>query len=93
MDLKGTISIWTPAAENLYGYSADEAQGKSISMLFESEEEIARLYKDLLNAPQTTFETTHKAKSGVFFRVRIEFRPVTDSSGHPTAIGLICSRK
>lgn len=93
MDLKGKIIAWSAAAESLYGYTAQEMKGKLISRLFESESDIERLYKDLMKAPQTTFDTTHKAKSGVFFRVRIEFRPLEDAAGRPTGIGLFCSRK
>jgi PAS domain S-box-containing protein len=93
MDLKGLIAGWSAAAEKLYGYTAQEMQGQPISKLFESEEEIARLYKDLLNAPNTTFETTHKAKNSSFFRVKIQFLPMADSAGKTSLIGLICTHK
>jgi PAS domain S-box-containing protein len=93
MDLKGMISGWTPAAETLYGYTAQEMRGKSISKLFESESEISRLYKGLLDSPQTHFETLHKLKSGQVIPVRIQFCPLTDAAGRATAIGLICIRR
>jgi len=93
MDLQGLITRWSPAAEEMYGYSESDIHGQSISKLFESESEISRLYNDLLESPQTIFQTTHRTKSNDIIRVRIEFRPVADSSGHPVAIGLICSRK
>ena len=92
MDLKGMITKWSFGAETLYGYTTSEMKGKPISKLFESESEISRLYKDLLEAPQTVFQTTHRTKDGSIIRVRIEFRPVGDSTGHASAIGLICSR-
>jgi PAS domain S-box-containing protein len=93
MDLKGLIVQWSHAAERLYGYAEDEMTGQSISKLFESEEEIARLYKELLAAPQTTFETTHRGKEGTLFRVKIQFMPVSDDSGKTAAIGLICTHR
>jgi PAS domain S-box-containing protein len=93
MDLKGLISHWSAAAETLYGYSASEMRGKSVAKLFESETEISRLYKDLMENPQTVFQTTHKAKNGTIFRVQIEFRPVMEGPGKTVAIGLICSRR
>jgi len=92
MDLKGTITAWSPAAVTLYGYSAAEMQGQSISRLFESESEISRLGQELQAAKQAIFETTHKTKTGASLQVRIEFRPVTDSSDRTTAIGLVCTR-
>jgi PAS domain S-box-containing protein len=32
-DADGLITSWNPAAERMYGYSADEAIGKHISLL------------------------------------------------------------
>jgi PAS domain S-box-containing protein len=93
MDLKGLISQWSAAAEALYGYTAADMQGKSVAKLFESESEITRLYKDLMENPQTVFQTTHRSKDGTIFRVRIEFRPVMEGPGKTVAIGLICSRR
>jgi PAS domain S-box-containing protein len=92
MDLKGNITRWSASAERLYGYTETEMRGQPVSKLFESESEISRLYQDLLNAPQTVFQTTHRAKNGNLFRVRIEFRPISDSSGKASSIGLLCSR-
>jgi PAS domain S-box-containing protein len=93
MDLKGTVVGWSAAAEKLYGYLEAEVRGQSIAKLFESESEISRLYRDLMEAPQTIFQTTHRTKDGTIFRVRIEFRPVADPRGKVMAIGLLCSRK
>jgi PAS domain S-box-containing protein len=93
MDLKGVITAWNSSAEALYGYSSAEMCGESISKLFESETEIARLGQELQKAKRATFETTHKAKGGAAVPVRIEFQPVLDGAGHATAIGLLCTRR
>ena len=94
MDLKGTITAWSPAAEALYGYNAAVMRGQSIGKaFFESESEIGRLGRELGAAKQAIFETLHKTKAGESSPVRIEFRPLTDAADHTTAIGLICTRR
>jgi len=93
MDLQGKIADWSREAKALYGYTADEMRGQSIGSLFESESEINRLDHELHVAKKTTFETTHKTKSGASLLIRIEFRPVMDPTGRTIAIGLICSRR
>ncbi len=87
MNLDGTVTAWSPAAETLYGYSAKEMRGKSIGILFESESEIGRLGNEMKAAKEATFETNHKTKSGAVIPVRIEFRTWKES------IGLICTRR
>jgi len=93
MDLKGQITEWSPGAEGLYGYAPAEILGKSISRIFESESEIARLGHELQKAKRATFDTSHKTKGGAAILVRIEFHPVEGASGHASAISLICTRR
>lgn len=92
MDLQGQIVSWSAAAEKLYEYEAFEITGQPISRLFASESEITRLYKEMKSTPHLRFETQHRAKSGVVFPVRVDFRPITDG-GKVIAIGLICHRR
>ncbi len=37
-DPEGQITFWNPGAEQIYGYSADEALGKSVNMLYRDED-------------------------------------------------------
>ena len=92
MDLEGKIVSWSAAAGKMYEYDAYEITGQSISRLFASEIEMSRLYKEMKSTPHLQFETQHRAKSGVVFPVRMDFRPITDG-GKVIAIGLICHRR
>lgn len=89
MNLKGKIAKWSRGAELFYGYKAKEIEGQSIGILFASEEEIGHLYKELQGGQKSGFDAQHKDKSGDTFAVRIEFKPLKDSSGN-AAIRLIC---
>ncbi len=90
MSLKGVLTGWSAEAEKLYGYSSDEILGETIDMLFESSEDIQRLYAQLTKSQQTAFQSVHKAKSGRLLKVRVEFKTVSDAHGHVSAIGITC---
>jgi PAS domain S-box-containing protein len=93
MSLKGIITGWSDESQQVYGYEEDEILGESISLLFESEEDIGRLSKELSWAAHTSFESMHKSKDGALFRVRIEFYPITDAKDKVVAIGLHAKKK
>lgn len=65
-DLEGVLTAWNPAAERLYGYSAEEAIGQHISFLIpadhenEEEEILARIRQ---GEPVETFETERSART------------------------------
>jgi PAS domain S-box-containing protein len=88
LSMEGLIQSWNPAAERLLGYSAAEAIGQSISLIFvpetypKAEEMIA-----LLQAGQVVqSETVSLSKEGKFVDVCIYMAPVTDRAG--TLIGI-----
>ena len=43
MDVDGTIISWNPGAERIFGYSAEEAVGESVSLIFSPEDRAAKL--------------------------------------------------
>lgn len=83
-NLDTIITTWNPAAERLFGYSADEAIGKSIRMLIpdhlqsEEEEIIGRIKR---GERLESFDTTRMRKDGTFVSVSITVSPIRDASG------------
>ena len=67
VDMNGFITTWNPAAERLYGYTADEAIGQDVSMLTpvdrraELEELMERISR---NESIDVFETVKLTKTG-----------------------------
>jgi two-component system cell cycle sensor histidine kinase/response regulator CckA len=82
--LDGTITTWNPGAENLFGYSASEAVGKSIEMLLPPEranEESDILARINRGGRLDHFETVRLQKDGKRIDVSVTISPIRDSSG------------
>jgi PAS domain S-box-containing protein len=82
--LEGTILSWNSAAEQLYGYTADEAVGRSITMLNppdRSDEEPAILEQIRHGERVKEFETVRLRKDGTPVEVSVTVSPVLDGSG------------
>lgn len=82
--LDGTILTWNAAAERLYGYTAAEAVGRSISMLMppERNDDLLPLLARLARGEQLNhFETTRRARDGRLIEVSLSFSPVRDGTG------------
>jgi PAS domain S-box-containing protein len=81
--LQGIITSWNAGAERLFGYSAAEAVGNSITMLIppdriqEEREIISRLVK---GERIEHFETVRVNRDGDFVEVSLTISPVKDSS-------------
>ncbi|AFV97184.1 MULTISPECIES: EAL domain-containing protein [unclassified Sulfuricurvum] len=87
--LSGIIQTWNTASENLFGYTADEAIGRSVSILYlpssESKENdnIAQI-KDGASFKQ--YETVFMTKNGSYVNASVTLSPIKDSNN--TIIGL-----
>jgi PAS domain S-box-containing protein len=86
--LDGTITSWNPAAARLYGYSAEEAIGQSIALLFppEHRDELPELLGRVAWGESIAqFETERRRKDSTRVAVSLSIAPVRSTSG--TVVG------
>jgi PAS domain S-box-containing protein len=78
-DLEGIVTSWNPAAERLYGYSAEEAIGQHISFLIPSDhrdEEKTILQRIRASERLETYETERIRKDGARIDVSLTISPL-----------------
>jgi PAS domain S-box-containing protein len=86
--LDGTITSWNPAAARLYGYSAAEAVGQSVSLLYppDRRDELPELLARVAQGESIAqFETERLRKDGTRVAVSVSIAPVRAVSG--TVVG------
>jgi PAS domain S-box-containing protein len=84
LDLNGLITSWNRAAEELFGYTAQEAVGKSIKMLFPPErinEEVSILERIRTGERIENYETVRLRKDGSPIDVSLTGSPIVDANG------------
>jgi PAS domain S-box-containing protein len=84
VDLNGTILTWNAAAERIYGYSAEEAKGRSIVMTVppdRREEENGIMAKVNRGERLEHFETVRIRKDGKLIQVSVTISPIRDKQG------------
>lgn len=82
--LDGTIMSWNPAAERLFGYTADEMIGKPISVLMPEErhDDLESILGRIRRGERVDhYETVRVSKSGRKIPVSLSVSPVRDASG------------
>ena len=83
--LDSVIRSWNPGAERLFGYTAEEAIGQSITILFprdrmdEEADFMARLRRGERIAH---FETVRRRKNGTMVPISLSVSPMRDSEGN-----------
>jgi PAS domain S-box-containing protein len=80
-DLDGVVTSWNPAAERLYGYSAEEAIGRHISFLVPADhrdEEMRILDRVRRYERLETYETERIRKDGARIDVSLTISPLED---------------
>jgi PAS domain S-box-containing protein len=82
--LEGIITSWNPAAELLFGHSADEAIGKHISLIIPPDrlgEEDTIISNISQGNKVDHFETLRLAKDGRLIPISVSISPIRSSSG------------
>jgi PAS domain S-box-containing protein len=83
-NLKGVITSWNKAAERIFGYTAEEAVGRHITLIIphdrlgEENDILARLRR---GERVEHFETVRQRKDGTQFDVSVTISPVKDARG------------
>jgi PAS domain S-box-containing protein len=83
-DLQGIITSWNPGAERLFGYSAQEAVGRPMTIVIPPErsaEEPVILARIARGETTDHFETLRISKDGRKIDVSVTISPIRDSQG------------
>ncbi len=83
-DLSGVILSWNSSAERLFGYKADEAVGKPITIIIPADrldEEPTILEKIHRGERIEHFETVRQRKDGSFVNISLTISPIRNSRG------------
>lgn len=83
-DLNSVILSWNRGAENLFGYSAEEAIGRPITIVFPEDridEEVDFIARLRRGERITHFETIRQRKDGSLVPVSLTISPVRDAGG------------
>jgi PAS domain S-box-containing protein len=82
--LDGTITSWNPAAERLFGYTAEEVIGRPVSILAPPDRENempANLERVRRGEKVERYETVRRRKDGSLVEVSLTVSPIRDEAG------------
>ncbi len=82
--LDGTILTWNSGAEEMYGYSAEEVRGRSISILVPPyrPEELPQIYEKIKRGERIErYETVRVRKDGKTIEVSLTLSPIKNAVG------------
>lgn len=91
--LDGLITTWNPAAEQLFGYTADEIIGQPITLIVPADRraELATFMARLTRGESISHETTVRTrKDGSRVAVSLSISPVRDATGRIVGAAKIC---
>ncbi len=90
-DLQGNIMTFNKAAEDIYGYSADEIIGKNVKILMPENKKTDFDYimsKVKQGIPVENYQTIRKTKDGRLIELELSVSPLKDKSDHDRIIGI-----
>jgi PAS domain S-box-containing protein len=90
--LEGVITSWNKGAEQIFGYTAEEAIGRNVTMLFPPErqsEEIDILGKMRRGERIDHYETIRRTKDGRNIVISLSDSPIKDSLGNVIGVAKI----
>jgi PAS domain S-box-containing protein len=80
-DLNGVVTSWNPAAEKIFGYSATEMIGRSITRIIPTErlDEETRILESIKRGQRIEhFETVRRRKDGTLVPISLTISPIKD---------------
>jgi PAS domain S-box-containing protein len=83
--LDGILTSWNPGAQRIFGYTADEMLGKSVTVLIPDDhlDEEAAILKRLRRGERIDhYSTVRRRKDGSLIHVSLTVSPIKDASGH-----------
>jgi len=92
MDLGGTVTVWNPGAERLYGFAAAETVGIERSKIpgMMPGPEVADLFAQVVAGRHTKhYETTRTRKDGTPIDISVSLSPIHDADGAVTGISAV----
>ena len=91
-DLDGRVLSWNAGAERLYGYTASEVRGKSVSTLIPAgqEDDLPEILERVRSGERLdNYETLRMRKDGTQVDVALTVSPIRDSEGHVVGVSTI----
>lgn len=89
LDPDGMVVHWNPAAETVFGYTAQQAQGRSIFELIvpaDREEEERQAQREALRDGLAVFESVRRRKDGTLVHVSVSTRAIRGPDGAPAPL-------